>query len=238
MTTKSPAPAGALDGLEPRRALAQPVDLLVDRLVGDLGLAAADLEALVVAERGLRAHADLDREASAARPAPGSSPMSSCGSPTGTTCASSIAARVPGADRVAHRLVEHGLAARSRWIDHRRRRLAGAEAGDAQAAAERAWRPARRALDLVGAAPRPRTRTRDSGSSVTVVVTVVAAMSGGQRYRGAACATRLAAWLVTGPLGHLAAGLADWAVAAVAAGARPAAPPLRAAQRIPAVLRR
>ena len=57
--------------------------------------------------------------------------MSSCGSPTGTTCAESIAAEYQRADRVADRLVEHGLAAHP-LDDHRRRRLAGPEARDPQ----------------------------------------------------------------------------------------------------------
>ena len=112
---------------------------------------------------------------------------------------------VPGADRVAHRLVEHGLAADA--LDHDRRgRLAGAEAGHAQVAAERPRGLRDALLDLLGGTSAS-TRTRDSGSSVTDVVTVGAAM-GGRHDTVAAVRTRLAAWLVTGPLGHLAAG--DW----------------------------
>jgi hypothetical protein len=53
------------------------------------------------------------------------------------------------------------------------------------------------------------TRTRDSGSSVTVVET------GGDAIRPVndtkpPVARRLAAWLYTGPLGHLVAGVVDW----------------------------
>ena len=110
-------------------------------------------------------------------PWPGSSPMSSSGSPTGTIAAASIAAEYQDADRVAHRLVEHGVAADP--LDHDRRgRLAGAEAGDAQVAAEQRAPPARCSSRPPRAAPRPRTRTRDSGSSVTDVETVGAAMGG------------------------------------------------------------
>ena len=45
MTTKSPSPAGPLDRLEPRGALAQRLELLVERALGHLGLGLADLEA-------------------------------------------------------------------------------------------------------------------------------------------------------------------------------------------------
>ena len=54
--------------------------------------------------------------------------------------------------------------------DHRRRDLAGAEAGDAHAAAELARRLVQALLDL-GGGTSACTRTRDSGSSVTVAVT-------------------------------------------------------------------
>ena len=50
------------------------------------------------------------------------------------------------------------------------------------------------------------TRTRDSGSSVTVVCIASDDSVGSVRPR-----PRLAAWLYTGPLGHLYAGLADTA---------------------------
>jgi hypothetical protein len=55
------------------------------------------------------------------------------------------------------------------------------------------------------------TRTRDSGSSVTDVEMVGAAM-GGHHDTVAPMLRRLAAWLVTGPLGHLVAGVIDWGV--------------------------
>src|SRR4051794_1841864 len=75
------------------------------------------------------------------------------------------------------------------------------------------WRAAwamRRSTSAAGTSAS--TRTRDSGSSVTVVVTgvVVAMRVGAPLYKGGVL-RRLAAWTVTGPLGHLAAGVTDWA---------------------------
>ena len=138
----------ALDRVQPRRALAQAVELGADRLVRDVHLALADLEALVVAELGLRPHADLDREAQRLagggqvgevelRLADGRDPRAVDGG------------RVPGADRLAHRLVEHRVAAHP-LDDHRRGRLAGAEAGHAQPATEPAGGLRDAPLDLVG----------------------------------------------------------------------------------------
>ena len=54
----------ALDRLEAGEALADPLDLGVDNFVRDLFLGRADLEALVVAELGRGAHADLELEPS------------------------------------------------------------------------------------------------------------------------------------------------------------------------------
>src|SRR5206468_509443 len=51
-----------LDRLQSRGALAQRLELGVDARRVDLGLAAAELQALVVAELGGRAHADLEVE--------------------------------------------------------------------------------------------------------------------------------------------------------------------------------
>ena len=69
---------GALDRLQPGEALADPLDLAVDDLVGRLGLGPADLEALVVAELRLGPHADLEFEARAARPRPRARRRSRC----------------------------------------------------------------------------------------------------------------------------------------------------------------
>src|SRR4051794_22697568 len=52
------------------------------------------------------------------------------------------------------------------------------------------------------------TRTRDSGSSVTLVFTALAIGRSDDSVRSV---ERLATWLVTGPLGHLVAGVLDWA---------------------------
>ena len=53
---------GALDRLELGEAFADALDLAVDDLIGRLRLGLADLEALVLAELGRRAHADLEFE--------------------------------------------------------------------------------------------------------------------------------------------------------------------------------
>ena len=54
---------GPLDRLELGEAFPDPVDLAVDDVLGDLGVGPADLEALVLAERRLGPHADLELEA-------------------------------------------------------------------------------------------------------------------------------------------------------------------------------
>ena len=75
------------------------------------------------------------------------------------------------------------------------------------------------ALSTSAAGTSASTRTRDSGSSVTVVVTSVA-MERRPTIPWRRMRARFAAWLVTGPLGHLAAGVADWVVLLVALAAR------------------
>ena len=62
MTTKSPSPAARSDGLERGERLAHALELGLHLLGVDARLAAADLDAVVVAELGRRHHADLDRE--------------------------------------------------------------------------------------------------------------------------------------------------------------------------------
>ena len=194
---------GPLDGVEPGRALAQAVELLGDRLVGDDGLAAADLEALVLAERGLRPHADLDREGQRL--------------PLGRQVAhvelrladrhdvrGVDRRRVPGADRVADGLVEDGVAAHS-LDDHRRRRLAGAEAGNPDALPEPLGGLGDPALDLLGRHLGLHAHARfgqlgDDGLDL-----------GGHRRPITVQPGTVRAWLYTGPLGHLAAGVLDWA---------------------------
>src|SRR4051794_295468 len=139
---------GPLDRLELRRAVPELLDLGVDRLVGGLGLAPPDLELLVLPERGLGAHADLDREAqrlALARPVGDVEVRLSDGNDLGRT----DGGRVPHGDRVTHGLVEHGLAPDA-LDDHRRRDLAGPEARDPHAAAELTRRLVDALLDLRG----------------------------------------------------------------------------------------
>ena len=139
---------GALDGLELGHAVAQLLDLAVDRLVGDLGVAAADLEPGVLAERGGRADADLDREAQ--RLALGGEVLEvEVGLADRHDVGGVDGGRVPAGDRLADGLVEHGLAPDA-LDDHGRRDLALAEAGDAQVAAERPGGDGDALLDLGG----------------------------------------------------------------------------------------
>ena len=193
---------GPLDGVEPGRALAQAVDLLAHRLVGDDGLAAADLEALVVAERGRRPHADLDREGQRL-PLGGQVAHVELRLADRHDGRGVDRRRVPAADRVAHRLVEHGLAAHP-LDDHRRRRLAGAEAGNPDALPEPLGGLGDPALDLFGRHLGLHAHARFGKFG-----------NGGQYLSGHEahhCTTgSVRAWLYTGPLGHLAAGLIDWA---------------------------
>ena len=144
---------GALDGLQRGHALAQPLELGVDRAVLDHRLPAADLEALVLAELGLGPHADLDRElqrlALGGKLADVELRLADRRDPGAVDRLD-----VPGAERAAHDLVEHRLA--SEAADHDGRRdLALAEARDPQLAAEAACGLLDAALDLVRREPRP-----------------------------------------------------------------------------------
>ena len=199
---------GALDGLELRHAVAQLLDLLVDRLVLDLGLAAADLEPLVVAELGGRADADLDREAQrlalAGQVLEVEARLADRDHVGGVD-----GGRVPAGDRLADGLVEHGLAPDA-LDDHGRRDLALAEAGDAQVLAERAGGDGDALLDLGGGhlglhADARLGQLGDGGGDGC-----------GHERRTTIpwrfMRTRFAGWLVCGPLGHLAAGVTDWAI--------------------------
>ena len=129
----------------------------------------ADLEPLVLAELGLGADADLDREAQRLALA-GELVEVEVGLADRDDLGGVDGGGVPAGDRLADRLVEHGLAPDA-LDDHGRRDLALAEAGDAQVAAERAWRPAATRFSTSAAGTSAWTRTRDSGSSVTVVET-------------------------------------------------------------------
>src|SRR3954468_23910023 len=139
---------GALDGLQAPGALAQPLDLLVDRLVRNRRLALADLELLVLPEHGLRAHADLDGELqrlALARQVAHVEVRLADGHDGGR----GDRGAVPRGDRVAHRLVEDCVAADA-LDDDGGGRLAGAEAGDAHGAAELARGLRDALLDLLG----------------------------------------------------------------------------------------
>ena len=116
----------AVHGLELGRALAQAVDLVVDGAVGHRRVALGHLEVLVVAERRLRPHADLDRELQRLALG-GQLAQIHLGIADRDDARVVDRGPIPAAERFAHRLVEHRLAADA--LDHdRRRRLAGAEA--------------------------------------------------------------------------------------------------------------
>ena len=138
----------ALDGLEPAGALAQPLDLGLDLPRRRRRARACRPPAPCTRRAWPRAHADLDRERQRLALA-GQLAHVELGLADRDDRGGVDRGRVPGADRVAHGLVEHGLAADA--LDHDRRgRLAGAEAGDAHVAAERARRLGDALLDLLG----------------------------------------------------------------------------------------
>jgi hypothetical protein len=149
MTTKSPVGRRLLDGLQARGALAQRLDLLVDRLVVGGGLAPADLEALVLAERRGRPHADLDREGQGLARAGEVLAHLQIGVADGRDARRVDGLDVPAPERGAHGLVQDTLAADAA-DDDRRRHLALAEPRDAQVLAERARGLLDAALDLLG----------------------------------------------------------------------------------------
>ena len=151
--------------------------------------------------------------------------MSMSGSPTGTTCASSIAARyqLPSDSRTA----SSSTASRpTRLI------TTGGGALPARKPGTRMLRASSFAACVTRRSTSPgpisaSTRTRDSGSSVVVVLMSVAMRAAVERYKGARMRERFAAWFVTGPLGHLASGVADWAVLLWHAACEAAGRPLR-----------
>ena len=136
----------AVDGVELGRALAQLLQLLVDHGVLHAGLALLDLEPLVLAELGLRAHADLDRELQR---------LALLGelAQVHVRLADRDDARVvdrrpvPDAERFADRLVDDGLTADA-LDDDWRGRLTGTKARDADVAGEELGRLGHTTLDL------------------------------------------------------------------------------------------
>ena len=136
----------ALDGVEPGEAIAQRVDLSVDRLVGGLRLRAADLEVAVRAELRLGAHADLDREREglAAR---GQVADVQRRLADGRDARGVDGVDVPLREEAADGLVEDGVAA-DPLDDDGRRDLPLAEARDPEITPELAGGAVERALDL------------------------------------------------------------------------------------------
>ena len=199
-------------GLQAAGALAQALDLGVHGLVVGGGLAAADLQPLVLAERRLGPDPDLDRELQRLALA-GKVAQVEVGLPHGHDRGRVDRGAVPGADEVAHGLVEHGLAADA--LDHDGGgRLAGAEAGNAEGAAELARGRGDALLDLLGGHLGLDAHARlgqlgDGGGDGN-------GHGGPQRYRRA-MRERIAGWLLCGPLGHAWAGVADVAAALLAA---------------------
>ena len=140
---------GALDRLEAREALADPVDLGVDDLLVDLFLLAADLEPLVLAELGRPgAPPTSNLKVSGSPSASGVATISMSGSPIGVTAASSSAASYHSGS--ASRIASASTAAEAEALDHqRRRRFAFAEAGQAEFARHRAGGAVGGALDVL-----------------------------------------------------------------------------------------
>src|SRR5215204_839363 len=134
--------------------------------------------------------------------------MSSAGSPIGTIAALSIAAEYQAP-------IESRTASSSTASRPTRLITTGAGALPARKPGTRMLRPSARAawamlFSTSSGGTAASTRTRDSGSSVTDVEMAGGAM-GGPHDTVARVLTRFAAWLVTGPFGHLCAGVADWA---------------------------
>ena len=207
MTTKSPIWAGR--SIVSSRAIrsCSAVISFSTSSAGHVGLAAADLQTLVVAQLGGGAHADLDRERH--RPALGRQVAEvEVGIADGMDPARIDRSRVPEAHAVAHRLVQHGRAADA-LDDHRRRHLALAEAGDAQVAAQRARRLCDPLLDLLR-----RHLRLDADAGLGKLGDLCGNGDGSHvKTRDDSVGRvmwRAAAWVVTGPVGHLVAGLIDW----------------------------
>src|SRR3954447_21128124 len=111
-------------------------------------LALADLDALVLAQRGRRAHADLDGEGQRL-PLAGEVADVELGIAHRVDARSVDRVEVPAPHRPAHRLVEHALAPDA-LDDDRRRHLALAKAGHAQVLTELSRRGLHAPLDLRG----------------------------------------------------------------------------------------
>jgi len=137
-----------LHRVERREAVAQAVDLLVDRLLLDMGLAAPDLEALVRAELGRRPDADLDRERERLA-LTGEIADVELRLADGDDAGAVDRVDVPVRERFTQRLVEHRFAPQP--PDHDRRwDLPLTEPGDTHLPSELARSLLDAALDLLG----------------------------------------------------------------------------------------
>ena len=164
--------AGRRPGARPASRLPKPSrrrsTSVVDRLLGDLDLGPADLEPLVLAELGRRAHRDLDRERELLALA---GQLADVELRVADRVDPELEQRplVPLGQRVAQRLLDHRLAPDP--LDHQlRRHLALAKAGHLQLAGEADARRGRPALRSPRRSTATSILTRESGSSVTVVL--------------------------------------------------------------------
>ena len=149
ISSESPSAAGALDRLQPREALADPLDLGVDDLLVDLFLLSADLEAFVLAELGRRPHADLEFELERLALALRGRDHLDAGIADRADAGVEQRPFVPLRQRLANRLLEDR--AETEPLDHQRgRRFALAEARHPHLLGHRAGGARGRLLDVVG----------------------------------------------------------------------------------------
>ena len=167
--TRSPVGGGAVHGLQAREALAQPIELgLRPRRPGPPPRPCPP-RAPCTRRASPRAGPPTSIENESSSPASGSDGTFSSGSPTGRDPGVQERPLVPLRERVAKRLLQHGLAADP--LDHELRRdLALAKAGHAACRARARARRARAARSTASGSIPTSTRTRESPSSVTEVL--------------------------------------------------------------------
>ena len=105
-----PVRGGPVHGLEAREALAQPVELGLDRVLGHVRCGPAHLEPLVLAELRLRPNGDLDRERELLAGVRKRRDVE-LGVADGRDPGLQKRPLIPARERVPQRLLEHGLAA-------------------------------------------------------------------------------------------------------------------------------
>ena len=190
-----------LEGLQAREALAQRLDLAVDRRRRRPVASRLPTSTPLYSPSSAFGRTPISIENVSGSPSPGMSPTFSSGSPTGAMPASSIAATYQRPSE--ERIVSSSTASRPM-----RRMTTGGGTLPLRNPGMRSSDPSDCAVWLMrfvisSGETSASTRTRDSGSSVTVVFisahddTVTVAM-------------RLLAWIYTGPVGHLYGGVADW----------------------------